>query len=242
MEKGSAFNRDESEANLALSKLMVMVESLQESPKKRVYIDEVNNARMRLEKGDYDYVKKLYRHLKWHIRRKRLFTFLLPEILNENDKKVASLIKGFSYCALVLIAIGICVVIVIAESKKMITYNQLGPLHSLFEAVKELKIQPRYYLFGLFGAAGAVTSIIKRLDKLISQSDSSMKFFLIGLLYPIIGSVVAVVLCQIAPFVFNLKAFGDVPGKAVKVGIAFFSGYSERILERAEGAIIGRKE
>jgi len=242
MTKGSAVNRDESEANMALSKLTVMVESLQESPKKKVYMDEINKARMRLEKGDYGYVKKLYGHLKWLIRRRCIFNFLLPEILNESDKKVVSLIKGFSYCALVLIAIGICVLIVIAEEKEMISYDQLGFFRYLFESVEKFEIKPLYYLFGLFGAAGAVTSIVKRLDQLISQSDSIMKFFLIGLLYPIIGSVVAVVLCQIMPLVFNIKAIGGVPEKAIKIAIAFFSGYSERILERAEHAIAGRKE
>jgi len=69
-------------------------------------------------------------------------------------------------------------------------------LTPIFDTVSDLGIRPTAYLFGSFGGAGAVASIVKRFDEIASRHDSPWLSFAQGLFNLIVGSLVAVVACR----------------------------------------------
>ena len=141
------------------------------------------------------------------------------------------------YSTFVIGVLGPCVVIVWSLNAGTLNgftalADKLGLL-SIFETVRGLGIKPEAYIWGLFGGAGAVTSIVKRFDQISSKRASFWLLFSQGVFNPIVGSLAAVVVCSFVYSTDQLNLLKIVPA----VVPAFFAGFSERLLTRLESTI-----
>ena len=130
----------------------------------------------------------------------------VPKVPNEKRTKTHEsalrvVLFGVSaYAAFVLAILGPCVVVVyslgIGEENEFTTVARSLGLVPLFKAVMGLGIRPWAYLVGLFGAAGAVVSIVRRFERIASQPAPFWLLFGQGLFIPILGSLSAVIACR----------------------------------------------
>jgi hypothetical protein len=207
------------------------------SEARRILMHEIDIALEQLLNGNPEYARQLYDETTASIAklRKRNRFGVRP-----SESAIGTILAGVSlYSAFVLLLLGPCVVVVAslnAHHNNSFTAlaDTLG-LIPLFDTVRSLGIRPEAYLWGLLGGAGAVVSMVKRFEQL---SKSKAPFWLLfgeGLFNPIVGSLSAVVVCN---FIYNtdqLKALQAVP----TVVVAFFAGFSERLLGRVEAVVSG---
>jgi hypothetical protein len=189
-----------------------------------------------LDDGDCQYSKALWTEMRSTIRRLRLRSLLFPPGMNSN---IQFIFWGIATYASIVSIFGACAVIVHMyrtdpESWPIRFVSRVGLL-PLFQTVSALGIKPSAYLWGLFGGAGAVVSIVKRFDELAQRTGSPWLFFLQGLFNPIVGSLSAVVACKFASASL-VDAYKGVP----LLAIAFFAGFSERLLERVQSQTSNR--
>lgn len=189
-------------------------------------------------KGAVEYARYLYEQnatVVGGLRKRQLFKIISPETT------VGIVLLGILvYSAGVLLFLGPCVVVVSSLAAKTsnsftLTAAAVG-LTPLFEAVMRLGIRPEAYLWGLFGGAGAVVSMVRRFEQFPSQGRPVFwLLFAQGLLNPIVGSLSAVVICS---FVYHTDQV-KIPQAVPTIVLAFFSGFSERLLVRTEALITG---
>lgn len=208
------------------------------SEARRVLLAEIAAAQEQLTQGEPTYAKYLCDQtasLIVGLKRRQRFE------MGTSESAVGVLLLGIvTYSAVVLLFIGPCVVVVSSlsagETNSFTAFAKTVGLLPLFETVMRLKIQPEAYLWGLFGGAGAVVSMVRRFEQIGKQPTS---FFWVlfgqGLFNPIVGSLSAVVVCGFVYKTDQLKVLQFVPA----IVIAFFAGFSERLLARTEALLGG---
>jgi hypothetical protein len=221
-----------------LVRLQLEVLACPPSEARSVLLAEIAAAQEQLAQGDPTYAKYLYDQtasLLVGLKLRRRFDTGTPE------SAVGVLLLGVvTYSAGVLLFIGPCVVVVSSlsagETNSFTAVAKAVGLLPLFETVMRLKIQPDAYLWGLFGGAGAVVSMARRFEQIAKHPTP---FFWVlfgqGLFNPIVGSLSAVVVCGFVYKTDQLKVLQFVPA----IVIAFFAGFSERLLARTEALLGG---
>ncbi|MFC1823928.1 hypothetical protein ACFL9T_14555 [Thermodesulfobacteriota bacterium] len=224
-------NRNEKrmwKARAKLTKLEVDVASLPDTAKRSILQREIDLAAEELSKGKPIYALLLWVRLRSKVNRLRFRFLLFP---SPSDSNLQLLLKGIViYSVIVLLFFGPCVVVVNSFLKKELTdlvlFVRWIGLSPLFETVIDLNIQPRAYFWGILGGAGAVVSMVKRFDVIASRKATPWLFFAQGLFNPIVGSLSAVIACRFASSGLLTTALHGTP----LMVIAFFAGFSERIL------------
>ena len=197
---------------------------------------EIENALHSLaEDEDTAYVKAFRHHFQWIIWRHKWKSKLGIHI-NKNHTPRIALFSGFiSYIILVFLAgMAATVVYSLNQHPEWGTSSDFNSAGGLVQFTFELGllpifqfaqayISPEAFMIGLMGGAGATVSLIKRLDEITKAQNGFWFFWGKGLLNPITGSIVALVLSQVLIF--------DAVAKTV---IAFFAGFSERLLDKIE--------
>ena len=231
------------ESRVRLTKLELNVASLPDIPHKRILNDEIARAKETLQVGDSTYADLLWSQIRRTASRIKWYYRLVP---NRFESNITLWLKGIVlYSILVLGVFGPCAVIVakwpgIINGGKGVTNGTcaMGGIHwlvelvcyfklaPLFETVIGLKIQPEGYLWGLLGGAGAVVSMVKRIDSIANQVSHHWLVFTQGLFNPIVGSLSAVITCRF--YETTMKGAGG--SMLPLVVLAFFAGFSERIL------------
>lgn len=215
-----------------LTKLELNVAALPDIPQKKILFNEIERAKVALEANDTTYSEALWGDIRGNIRRIKWYYRIFP---NQFDSNIVLWLKGLIlYSSIVLLIFGPCAVIVhIWPSEEstsaslpliVVAIKYLG-LDPLFTTVKDLGIKSKAYLWGLLGGAGAVVSMVKRIKSIETQKVSHWLLFTQGLFNPIVGSLSAVVAC--AYYSNTLKE--EVTQIPLYV-VAFFAGFSERIL------------
>ena len=107
----------------------------------------------------------------------------------------------------------------------------------IFTSVKNLGVDIKAYYWGLLGGAGAVVSMIRRSESISSQKVSYWLVFAQGLFNPIVGSLSAVISCRY--YIDMIKADSS---QVPLVVLAFFAGFSERIISGIGAKVDGSKK
>jgi len=216
-----------------LLRMELLVVALPDSETKTVLLREMKEAQLLIDKGDPSYANAICKELRSFIRGLRLRSFFVSQTGTSNIQLIFSGILIYSF---IVLLIGICAIIVdqyrVNPTSGLIKVVDGIGLNPLFSTVTGLGIQPMSYLIGLFGAAGAVVSLVKRFDEFEQKKGSPWLFFSIGLFSPIAGSLAAVVICKFvsAGLVENYK---EVP----LIAVAFFAGFSERLLNKVDSKL-----
>ena len=211
-----------------LAKLRFDICSLHESNRKRLLLYELEIAAQKLEEGNAEYAKQFRKHLGPVVRRIRF-----REAFTADDKRsnIKSVLLGIVCYSLIVFVIGICAVIVNIYQRdpqdELIVFVKNIGLLPVFITVSDLGIKPILYLWGITGGAGAVVSIVKRFDEIGQREASFWSLFAQGLFNPIVGSLAAVVVCT-----FVKAGLLNILSAVPLLVISFFSGFSERLLEK----------
>ena len=231
----SSDRADTARQRAALVRLLLEVVELPKTDVSRLLIREIEVANELLESGDGRYAEQLIASSATAVRRlRRRRTFGLRPPGQTITPVLAGLVL---YSTFVIGVLGPCVVIVWSLNAGTVNgftalADNLGA-RSIFETVRGLGVKPEAYLWGLFGGAGAVASIVKRFDQIASKRASFWLLFSQGVFNPIVGSLAAVVVCSFVYGTDQLNLLKIVP----PVVSAFFAGFSERLLARLESTI-----
>ena len=206
---------------------------------KRLILRELDIAEAALGKGHSEYASELRMACQAAMaiqQRRSRFRFSVP------DSNIGTLLAGVLVYAVIVGMIAPCVIVVAslndgATNAFTRAADALG-LMPVFATVRSLGIQPVAYMWGIWGAAGAVVSMVKRFDQFASRRAPKALLFSEGLFNPIVGSLAAVVACVFVYRGDQLNILKPVPS----VVLAFFAGFSERLLDRIESLINGRPE
>jgi len=225
----TSHNSDEAlaESRSRLTKIELSVATLPEIPEKAILINEIERAKDALDAGDTTYSETLWAKIRYKISRIKWFYRILP---NQYDSNILLWLKGLVlYSLTVLFVFGPCAVIVYVWKEspepwivKLVKDLKLAPI---FDTVNGFGVNPRAYFWGLLGGSGAVVSMARRFKTIASQEGSHWLLFAQGLFNPIIGSLSAVIACHYYSSVLKASAT-----QMPLLVIAFFAGFSERIL------------
>ncbi len=214
-----------------LIKLELNIAAMPDIPQKQILANEIEIAKISLENNDPSYSEALWTNIRFKIWRIIWAYRILP---NQYDQNILLWLKGLVlYSIIVLLIIGPCAVIVDVWPKD----GSTAQLPWIVQAVEFLNIDPIFisakrlidikaYYWGVLGGAGAVVSMMKRSESISNQKASYWLVFAQGLFNPIIGSLSAVIACRYYMDLVN----NDISSSVPLVVIAFFAGFSERII------------
>jgi len=228
------YNKIQSRIMARLIKMEVDNLSQSSKPQFQLIETEIAKSKKQMESGNHEYALALVKEFRLQLILCKILNLILPQNGNSN---IPLIISGIAIYAFIVFLAGICAVTVFMygiDSQSWIVHfvQKLG-FDPLFKTVISFNIRPISFLYGVFGGAGAVVSIIKRLDSISKEKKTPWLYFSQGLFNPIVGSIVAVVICE-------MVSNGNTMGLAKSfplIALSFFAGFSERILLKMEKRI-----
>lgn len=222
-----------------LSKLLFFVTSLAPSEKKDLLNKELHIAIEKLESNNnFIYARHFRKQYSSIIFWSKINSFFSGDSRNSNMQLV---LLGIICYSIIILFIGICAGILVIYSNKGNTgfrdFLDTIWLGYIFKTLSDLGFTTRGYYLGVLGGAGAVVSMVRRFNRISTSKKSKWLIFADGFFNPIVGSLSAVIVCK-----FVEAGLLNILEKVPIIVIAFFSGFSERLLETVGREIqLGRK-